>query len=94
MFRTYLGEVGHFAYPYGRFADFPHGYGSLVFGAGFKSCASAERGCHITDGCSIHPQELLIRRDHIILNWPIKHIEYFLLRNSARATFRNNYYQV
>lgn len=42
-----LGEVFHFAYPYGRFFHFNREAYNLVFKAGFISCASAERGCHI-----------------------------------------------
>ena len=42
------GEVSHFAYPYGRFFHFNRKAYDLVFKAGFISCASAERGCHIS----------------------------------------------
>ena len=86
------GAVRHFAYPYGRFFHFNEEGRKLVFEAGFESCCSAERGCHINHGRKICKEELLIRRDHIILGWKLKHILYFLAANARTASERNNLY--
>lgn len=79
----------HFAYPYGRHFHFSEAAKKIVFDSGFSSCASAERGCHITNKPMLK-QELLIRRDHIILSWPWSHIQYFLANNVRKATEKGN----
>ncbi|MHA4808327.1 polysaccharide deacetylase family protein [Flavitalea flava] len=89
------GSADHFAYPYGRFSDFTEYGRKLVFQSGFGSCASAQRGCHITDrnkNKSEEPENLLIRRDHIILSWPLQHILYFLASSSKKASEKNNHF--
>ena len=48
ILNKHFGEVLHFAYPYGRFFHINNQAFNLVFKAGFISCASAERGCHIS----------------------------------------------
>jgi len=83
----------HFAYPYGRLTDFTAYAREMVFRSGYASCASASRGCHIAgNGDKIKKEDLLLRRDHVLLNWPLKHILFFIARNSARATPENNFY--
>lgn len=75
----------HFSFPYGRFTDFNEAARKAVFDAGFISCASAERGCHVQ---SDHPEpleQICLRRDHILLNWKRRHIDYFLLKNILNA---------
>ena len=84
------GKVDHFAYPYGRFFHFNSESLELVFKTGYKSCASAERGCHISDSI-IKPQDLFIRRDHVICDWDLNHIMYFLLKNSKKLHPQNNF---
>lgn len=85
------GKILHFAYPYGRHFHFSSAGRKIVFDQGFKSCASAERGCHITEQGGIKdPAQLLIRRDHVILDWPVDHILYFLARNSMNASPLHN----
>ena len=74
-----LGVARHFSWPYGRFEHFKKELFSIVFDAGYESCASAERGCHL------HPfnlKELPILRDHVMFDWPIGHGLYFLAKNS------------
>jgi peptidoglycan/xylan/chitin deacetylase (PgdA/CDA1 family) len=93
IIRHQCGSVRHFAYPYGRYDDYNATGRKFVFNAGFKSFASAERGCHIVNTEQIiKPDELLIRRDHVILKWPLKHTLYFIARNAKRADTINNYY--
>jgi peptidoglycan/xylan/chitin deacetylase (PgdA/CDA1 family) len=87
------GSAEHFAYPYGRFTDFNMPGRSLVIQSGFKSCASAQRGCHVVvPGQKTDPHDLLIRRDHVVLDWPLEHILYFIARNASRASIENNSY--
>jgi peptidoglycan/xylan/chitin deacetylase (PgdA/CDA1 family) len=83
---AHLGEVQHFAWPYGRFVQFPAGGADAVFRAGYLSCASGERGCHVPPAPA-RPQDVCIRREHVIARWPVRHVKYFLARSSRRATF-------
>lgn len=87
----WVGKADHFAYPYGRFTDFTAAGYQAVLAAGHTSCATAERGCH--SGTAPTPaHELLIRRDHIILDWPLAHIRYFLAANALRGNATGNPY--
>ncbi len=79
------GDVKHFAFPYGRFFYFNEIARKTVFASGFFSCASAERGCHVNPDKSISNEELCILRDHILLNWNLNHVLFFLARNSRQA---------
>ena len=89
--KQHIDGAFHFAYPYGRFFHFSADARRMVFDAGFKSCASAERGCHISSEHNPPSREqLLIRRDHVILSWPWKHLRYFLAMNSKRAEVKGN----
>jgi peptidoglycan/xylan/chitin deacetylase (PgdA/CDA1 family) len=87
-----IGQTSHFAYPYGRFFHFNKQAFDLVFKAGFTSCASAERGCHISAKKKLNSNELLIRRDHVICDWNINHVLYFILNNSEKASLQTNFY--
>ncbi|MDI1235305.1 MAG: polysaccharide deacetylase family protein [bacterium] len=86
------GEIRHFAFPYGRFHDFNAIGREAVFENGFISCASAERGCHINISNQLNNSELCIRRDHIILDWPMEHVNYFLVNNVKKWNQMNNYF--
>jgi peptidoglycan/xylan/chitin deacetylase (PgdA/CDA1 family) len=88
----HCGNVKHFAFPYGRYFHFTENARTNVFSAGFESCASAERGCHISPaGTIIQKEALFIRRDHVLLNWPIDHILFFMARNVQKAAIQNNH---
>ena len=84
------GKVSHFAFPYGRFTHFNEIGRKAVFNAGFSSCASAERGCHINHTQTLLRESLCIRRDHIVLGWKLDHILHFIRNNSKKASLRNN----
>ena len=86
------GEAKHFAFPYGTFSDFNEGGRKACFDAGFISCASAERGCHINPENKLANDELCILRDHIILDWRMEHILFFLSRNARKAKPENNFF--
>lgn len=87
-----IGKVLHFAYPYGRFFHFNKQAFDLIFKAGFTSCATAERGCHVTADRKLNTHELLIRRDHVICDWNINHVLYFILNNAEKASYQTNFY--
>ena len=87
-----FGEVSHFAYPFGRYFHFNKQAFDLVFKAGFISCASAERGCHISDEKPLNNNQLLIRRDNLVCNSDINHILYFILNNSKNSSPKSNFY--
>ncbi|MCD6063857.1 MAG: putative polysaccharide deacetylase, partial [Flavipsychrobacter sp.] len=84
------GAANHFAFPYGRFFHFNEAGRRAVFQAGFRSCASAERGCHVNPETPLTPEQLCIRRDHILLNWGIDQISYFIANNARKASTQNN----
>ena len=80
-----LGAVRHFAWPYGRFAHFTAEAAERVFRTGYASCASAERGCHVS-GPPLRPDEACIRRDHAAAGWPLNHTTWFMARSSRRRS--------
>ncbi len=83
--RSRLGDVKHFAWPFGRFGHFTPEAVAEVFDTGHASCASAERGAHVP-GPVPERSELCIRRDHMMTSWPLRHSEYLLARSAASAT--------
>lgn len=91
ILEQHCGPITHFAYPYGRFTDITAQGFRDVFAAGYGSCASAERGCHIASP-GWKPEELCVRRDHILLDWPLAHVRYFLAMNALKASTENNHY--
>ncbi len=82
------GKAFHFAFPYGRFGHFNELARRAVFEAGFVSCASAERGSHFNNPHLLTKDTLCIRRDHVILDWSISQIMYFIA-NNVRNKGRN-----
>lgn len=85
-----LGCVKHFAWPLGRFSHFSPDAARIVFAARYQSCASAERGCHVSPQPERKRSSLCIRRDHIIARWPVNHILYFIAKNSRLSSIRSN----
>jgi len=86
------GPTKHFAFPYGRFFHFSSEGKKAVFNAGFATCASAERGCHVNPDSVVKLNDLCIRRDHTVLGWDLKHIMYFLINNAKNASVNNNFF--
>lgn len=80
-----LGHLKHFAWPYGRFSEFSPDAAKMVFEAGFKSCASAERGCHVAPASNGN-SSLCLRRDNTVAKWPVDHLLYLMARNSQSAS--------
>lgn len=86
------GNVGHFAFPFGRFFHFSEAGRKAVFATGHTSCTTAERGCHVSSSDIIPLEQLCIRRDHTVLGWKMNHIMYFLIDSAKKATPSNNFY--
>lgn len=84
-----LGKVLHFAWPKGRWINMSPVARDAVFAAGFISCASAVRGCHVVASGS-DPASLCIRRDHVLANWPTDHVQYLMIRNAQSASAADN----
>lgn len=78
----------HFAWPYGRFDHINPETAKLARDAGYDSLASAERGCHVAGVRD--PGELCLRRDHVHLSWPLRHVEWFLARNAVNPAYQQN----
>ena len=83
MLKRKNSDIVHFAWPFGRFSHFSPTAAKAVFDCGYKSCASAERGCHVA-GVE-DARRLCIRRDSTIASWPVKHVNYFMAKNLERA---------
>ena len=92
IFKAKCGGVKHFAYPFGRFAHFSEIARKLVFATGYKSCASAERGCHINPDVVLRNEELCILRDHVFLDGNINHVLHFMINNTKNANIANNFF--
>jgi peptidoglycan/xylan/chitin deacetylase (PgdA/CDA1 family) len=75
-----LGTVKHFAWPFGSSSHINDQAIKTVFDAGFESCASAVRGCHLP-GSESSLQRMIIRRDYIQATWPLHHVNYFFSKN-------------
>jgi len=90
ILQEYCGNIEHFAYPYGRYFHITEQARKLIFRTGYVSCASAERGCHVLQYALPEREKLLIRRDHIIANWNLKHIKYFLRQSAVRKNLQQN----
>lgn len=76
-----LGESVHFAWPYGRGDHITRECISYVMESGYRSCASAIRGCHKE---KLDLSKHYVLRDHWVAGWPQRHLKYFL-RNSVRS---------
>ncbi|MBX3390659.1 MAG: polysaccharide deacetylase family protein [Phycisphaeraceae bacterium] len=86
VLRRRLGGVKHFAWPTGKWETFGALAGRAVFDAGYASCASAIRGCHLPRPMPAERREVCLRRDHIMGSWPIHHNMYFLARSALRES--------
>lgn len=80
------GTIAHFAFPYGRWVNFSSEALAATKSAGFQSCATAERGCHLPGTYAENP---MILRDHILAQWPTRHMDYFFEQNVRRALKHN-----
>lgn len=84
-----IGEVRHFAWPFGHFEHFGSTAARIVFETGFESCASAQRGSHVA-GVQGSPRNLCLRRDLAVPGENLDHFRYLLARNSLAAGVATN----
>ena len=84
-----LGPVKHFAWPYGRIVDAPVDLVTLVARAGYETCASAVRGCHVS-AAGDNGAAVCLRRDNIVAAWPVHHSLFFLARSASQAIEADN----
>jgi hypothetical protein len=86
-----FGHCSHFAWPYGLMSDVPDNIGKLSLAAGYNTCASAVRGCHVIQASTL-PDQFCVRRENVQATWPIQHILSLLCRSSACADSNDNYW--
>lgn len=86
------GGIRHFAFPYGSFEYLNNNIRNACFEVGFDSLATAERGCHVNPDRNLQKNELCLLRDHIILDWRIDHMIYFLINSAKNSSSNNNIY--
>jgi peptidoglycan/xylan/chitin deacetylase (PgdA/CDA1 family) len=84
-----LDQGAHFAWPYGSIRDIPKNLGELAKTTGYRTCASAIRGCHVARS-ETTPDVLCIRRENVQATWPIEHLLTFLCRSSGSANSESN----
>jgi peptidoglycan/xylan/chitin deacetylase (PgdA/CDA1 family) len=82
-----VGTIHHFAWPFGRYKYFSYSARESVFESNYLTCASAERGAHVT--VAGHKQ-FCIHRDNIVAAWPLAHIQYLLGRSVAKSGTHTN----
>lgn len=85
-----VGDIVHFAWPFGTFRHVTEAAATAVFAEGFRSCASAVRGCHVEPVADEH--ELCVRREHVQFDEPIRHIRYLMSRSARRADPSDNHW--
>jgi Polysaccharide deacetylase len=93
--KSKLGDVEHFAWTFGRFADFTPDAARFVYQAGYSSCASGVRGCHpptIPDHSAPTAEfiPVCIRRDHVLAGAPLKQARYFLAQSSRKRAVEDH----
>ncbi len=86
------GEVKHFAFPRGKFNLFKSTYKKITHDYGYISCATAERGCHISLNKTIKPNELSVRRDVVVFKEPLAFVKYFMSRSQLKSSMKNSYW--
>lgn len=82
-----LGEVDHFAWPFGRPQHFSHAGRKHVFDAGYATCASAIRGAHVAIAGD---RQFCIRRDNVVAAWPVQHNLHLIAKSAREATAEMN----
>jgi peptidoglycan/xylan/chitin deacetylase (PgdA/CDA1 family) len=93
ILRDRFGPALHFAWPFGRWEHFTPAARDRVFAAGFRSCASAMRGCHLPIPAA-SPASLCLRRDLLLANWPLSHVLYFMSKHARAVSDRGNQWPV
>ena len=87
LLRERTGMARHFSWPYGRFRHFSPEAARTVFDAGFASCASAVRGCHVSGTAG---RDLCVRRTHVVAGWPLRNVLFWLSYYGRTASPQSN----
>lgn len=93
MLNAKLNDIKHYAYPRGQFKFFNFNYLNKVYDYGYKSCATAVRGCHIKQPKKIKHINIAIRRDVVVFYEPLSFVKYFLKKAQKQATVDNTFWQ-
>ena len=82
ILKNIIGHVSHFSFPYGTNSHFPLNARKIVSKAGYISCISAIRGCHIKKEHEINEiSKIIFKRDILNVNYNINHVLYFMVKN-------------
>ncbi|MDA0177911.1 MULTISPECIES: polysaccharide deacetylase family protein [Mesoflavibacter] len=84
--------IKHYAYPRGQFKFFKESYLNQVYKFGYKSCATAVRGCHISQSNGLKSTNIALRRDVVVFKEPLNFVKYFLSKAQKQATQNNTYW--
>ena len=77
-----IGHVSHFSFPYGTNSHFTEDAREIVSKAGYISCTSAIRGCHVKQSQMPNDtSKIIIKRDLLNSNYNINHVLYFMVNN-------------
>ncbi|WP_339728426.1 polysaccharide deacetylase family protein [Maribacter stanieri] len=85
------GPINHFAFTYGKFEHFTKPAFDFVLKNGYESCISASRGCHINGNGKLYKNTVFLRRDQIIADWKLSHIEHFLIKGAQELDYATNF---
>ncbi len=80
-----LGDINHFAWPFGSFELLGQSVIEHLWSAGYTSIASGVRGAHaphteVTQDLPV----VCMRRDNVEARWPLGHIKHFLINNAQQ----------
>jgi peptidoglycan/xylan/chitin deacetylase (PgdA/CDA1 family) len=81
------GPIKHFAWPHGKFYYFNEAARKIVYDAGYETCASAVRGCHVV---AARDRRFCVRREKVVAAWPLEHNSFFLAKSALQADERSN----
>ena len=76
------------------YLDYPfkESYLNQVYKFGYKSCATAVRGCHISQSNGLKSTNIALRRDVVVFKEPLNFVKYFLSKAQKQATQNNTYW--
>ncbi len=85
--------IEHYAYPRGHFKFFKKDYLKKTYDYGYKTCATAVRGCHVPQPNSTKIENIAIRRDVVVFYEPLSFVKYFLAKSQKNASSSNTFWE-
>jgi peptidoglycan/xylan/chitin deacetylase (PgdA/CDA1 family) len=85
----HCGPIKHFSWPYGEFIHFNVSARNIVYAAGYETCASAVRGCHVV---AARDRSFCVRREKLVAAWPLEHVGFFLANSALQADEMSNFW--